>query len=409
MSRSITIIRESRIGVTGLMLESMNFKQLYEAVENDDESKKSFMKKLWEKFRDSEMVDLGLDLLGVIAGNVAAAETVATAGFGAPGLIVAMIPDLLNAFRRFARGDKFQGALSLICAIPLGGDALADLIAAKRLFGDNTKTAITVVKSVASWAKDNLSVARKAQGAAERVVDSVVEHVPEMKKHREEMKRAVDVMTSGDKKKMIALAKESGMKIEHDVADDSGAKEAVAESRTRRPLRLVDLYEGTLYESRSSQRNDIDEGFVDYVSQKAAAAVQAATSAVMIPLISSMIGVDSSLLSAMVKLKGSPPDADIEKMISDVAKKYNGSVSAAYSDLIKKVRTISSDPAKVQQIKEKVPLDDKGKSKVSMVARQSTQRAEAKMRAKSNLPPAVPGPLMQELDALFKKVGVPFM
>ena len=83
MSRSITIIREARVGVPGLMLESMGMRQLYEAVESDEKSKKGFMSKLWEKFRDSTLVDIGLDMLGLFGGALGDFLAPETAGISA--------------------------------------------------------------------------------------------------------------------------------------------------------------------------------------------------------------------------------------------------------------------------------------------------------------------------------------
>ena len=266
MSRSITIIRESRVGVPGLMLESMGMRQLYEAVSSDEETKKGFMSKLWEKFRDSSLVDIGLDMLGLFGGAVGDFLAPGTAGVSA---IIAMIPDLINAFRRFARGDKFGGALSLICAIPFAGDAAAVFIQTKKGL-EGGKAALGTIKSLSTWAKGHRSTIKTIQTGTGKIAGVVAEHLPGMERHHDDIVNAVGTLTSGDKEKMMQLAKESGVKIaareagvdldDQTVAKvtkrprrpdgDSGVPSDLAEStirRSRRSHKIADLYAGILY------------------------------------------------------------------------------------------------------------------------------------------------------------------
>jgi hypothetical protein len=269
MSRSITIIREARVGVPGLMLESMGMRQLYEAVSSDEDSKKSFMGKLWEKFRDSSLVDIGLDMLGLFGGAVGAFLAPGSAGISA---IIAMIPDLINAFRRFARGDKFGGALSLICAIPFAGDAAAFFIRGEKALVGGGKATLAVIKTLAEWSKGHAAAVRTIQTGTGKIASVVTEHLPGMERHHDDIVAAVGTLTSGDKGKMMQLAKESGIKIAAreagvDLDDETVAKvtkrprppkddadsdsdRALAEStirRSRRSHKISDLYAGILY------------------------------------------------------------------------------------------------------------------------------------------------------------------
>jgi hypothetical protein len=267
MSRSITIIRESRVGVSGLMLESMGLRQLYEEVESDEESEKSFKKTLWEKFRDSSLVDLGLDLLGLSGGAIGDFLAPETAGISA---IIAMIPDLINAFRRFARGDKFGGALSLICAIPFAGDALSAFLEGEKALSGGAKITMDIIEGICEFARSQRPAVKAIQTGTSAVSKVVSEHLPGMEEHHYDIVNAVGALTSGDKERVIQLAKESGIKIvarkagvdlddsdiarfssHHDDEDrDTPSPEALSESsirRSRRSHSVVDLYRGVLY------------------------------------------------------------------------------------------------------------------------------------------------------------------
>jgi len=246
------------------MLESMGMRQLYEAVESDEKSKKGFMEKLWEKFRDSSLVDLGLDLLGLFGGAIGSFLAPESLGLTA---IIAMIPDLVNAFRRFARGDKFNGALSLICAIPFAGDAAAAFIEGEKLLVGGGKATMNVISRIAKWAGTHRESIKKIQTSSAAIAKVAAEHLPGAEEHHDDIVAAVGSLTSGDKEKMIQLAKESGLKIAAreagvDVDDetvtkfsgrkgsDSSSEEALSEStirRSRRSHKLVDLYQGSLY------------------------------------------------------------------------------------------------------------------------------------------------------------------
>ena len=200
---------ESIRGRSFLIIENLSNSELSEKMESE-EGKKEIKATLWEKFRDSSAVDLGLDLLGLAAGNVAVALAPFTSG-AAP--IIAMIPDLLNAVRKFARGDKFGGAISLICVIPFAGDAFANFLAIEKFAFRGTDATINTVRSISAFFRKHGDTAKKISTSAEAIMKVVAKHLPAAKDHHQDITDTIHSLTSGDKEKIIEVAKESGAKI----------------------------------------------------------------------------------------------------------------------------------------------------------------------------------------------------
>jgi hypothetical protein len=236
---------ESIRGKSFLIIENLSAKEVADKMDTK-EGKEEIRKSLWEKFRDNSAVDLGLDLLGLAAGDVAIALTPFTAG-AAP--IIAMIPDLLNAVRKFARGDKFGGAISLICAIPIAGDAFADFLAIEKFAFKGTEATIAVIKSISMFFREHGDTARKINTGTSAIMKVVAEHLPAAKEHHKDITDTVSALTSGDQEKIIKVAKESGAKIvtreiEKGLSKDKGPvdtskdNDAVVESRRLRNRKL---------------------------------------------------------------------------------------------------------------------------------------------------------------------------
>ena len=200
---------ESIRGRSFLIIENLSVADLSEKMKSE-EGKKEVKASLWEKFRDNSAVDLGLDLLGLAAGDVSFALAPFTAG-GAP--IIAMIPDLLNAVRKFARGDKFGGTISLICAVPLAGDAFASYMAINKITFKGAGATMAIVKSISAFFKEHGDTARKINTGSSAIMNVVAKHLPAAKEHHQDIADTVSAFTSGDKEKIIKVAKESGAKI----------------------------------------------------------------------------------------------------------------------------------------------------------------------------------------------------
>jgi hypothetical protein len=163
-----------------------------------------------------------------------------------------MIPDLLNAVRKFARGDKFGGAISLICAIPIAGDAFADFLAIEKFAFKGTEATIAVIKSISMFFREHGDAARKINTGSAAIMKVVAEHLPAAKEHHKDITDTVSALTSGDQEKIIKVAKESGAKIatreiEKGLSKDKGSSkdvdtskdnDAVVESRRLRNRKL---------------------------------------------------------------------------------------------------------------------------------------------------------------------------
>lgn len=117
-------IHETRNGRRMLIIENLSLSELNERMSTPG-GKEEIKKGLMQKFRDSEAVDLALDLLGIAAGlgaDTAAAVTVG--GVAIPAYLLAAVPDLLNCARHAARGKYIEAGIYFLCAIPIIGDAV---------------------------------------------------------------------------------------------------------------------------------------------------------------------------------------------------------------------------------------------------------------------------------------------
>jgi hypothetical protein len=213
------------------------------------EGKEEIRKSLWEKFRDNSAVDLGLDILGLVAGDAAKFLDIPTGGIAE---VIAMIPDLLNAVRKFSRGDKLGGAISLICAIPFAGDLFANFFAADKVAFTGAKATAESIRSISAFFREHGAAAKKITTSAATVMKVVAEHLPAAKEHHQDITDAVSAITSGDQEKIIKVAKESGAKIvtreiEKGLSKDKGPSkdvdtnkdnDAVTESRRLRNRKL---------------------------------------------------------------------------------------------------------------------------------------------------------------------------
>ena len=61
---------ESIRGKSFLIIENLSSAELSDKMDTKD-GKEEIKKSLWEKFRDNSAVDIGLDILGLVAGNAA--------------------------------------------------------------------------------------------------------------------------------------------------------------------------------------------------------------------------------------------------------------------------------------------------------------------------------------------------
>ena len=200
---------ESIRGRSFLIIENLSNSELSKKLKSK-EGKKEIKATLWEKFRDSSAVDLGLDLLGLAAGDIAKFLAFQTLGLTE---VVAMIPDLINAIRKFSRGDKFGGAISLICAVPFAGDAFANFLAIEKFAFRGTDATINTVRSISAFFRKHGDTAKKISTSAEAIMKVVAANLPAAKDHHQDITDTIHSLTSGDKKKIIEVAKESGAKI----------------------------------------------------------------------------------------------------------------------------------------------------------------------------------------------------
>jgi len=222
---------ESIRGKSFLIIENLSSSELSDKMDTK-EGKEEIRKSLWEKFKDNSAVDLGLDLLGLVAGDVGSVLGIPTGG-AAP--IITMIPDLLNAARKFARGDKFGGALSLICAIPIAGDAFANYLEASKFSFKGAEATIAVVRSISAFFKEHGDTAKKINTGSSAIMKVVAEHLPAAKEHHQDITNTISAITSGDKEKIIKIAKDSGAnivtrEIENGLSKD---KDSIAETWIR--------------------------------------------------------------------------------------------------------------------------------------------------------------------------------
>ena len=224
-----------------LMIESNLLRDLPRILEND-EKKEELEKGLMAKFRDSETVDSALDFLsgmGLAASATGAAETATGLGatIGIPsmtiGTAISFVADIVNSFRRAARGEYFGAAIYLMFAIPVAGDLLQGV----SWLGKSGKATLASMKPVLAWMREtsNSSKKEKVGKAALQIVDLASKKLPGASEHKAEMKKALDAVISGD---MDAVRKAAGEIGENALADEikkrgekKDDKESISESR----------------------------------------------------------------------------------------------------------------------------------------------------------------------------------
>lgn len=250
---------ESIRGRSFLIIENLSSSDLTEKMKSK-EGKEEVKASLWEKFRDNDAVDIGLDILALGAGDIAGLLAIPSGGAAE---VVAMIPDLLNAVRKFSRGDKFGGAISLICAIPIAGDLFANFVAAEKLSFKGVDATVTTVRTISAFFKEHGDAARKINTSTAAIMKVVKNNLPaDLKDHAGDITNTISAVTSGDKEKLMQVAKDSGAKIvkreisknvsasfksdKESDSDNSGItgkeNDLAAESRTRsrnRKLRII--------------------------------------------------------------------------------------------------------------------------------------------------------------------------
>lgn len=203
------------------------------ADENTDE--KSFMSRVKEKLSDDGLIDSVLDAISLAAGastiaGVSGSTGAAATGVGAPaalaGLGITTIPaaisfiaDAVNAARAAARGDYKRAALYILFMVPVIGDSLQLL--KKTGMGDD------VVKLVTNHFKmlKDAEKKRKVSSMALKFADAMSEKVPGAKGSKDEIKREIERIISGD---------------------GSGAESFTGEKQVAE-RKLANLYKGTLY------------------------------------------------------------------------------------------------------------------------------------------------------------------
>lgn len=200
---------ESINGRSFLIIENLSSAQLTDKMRSK-EGKEEIKKSLWEKFRDSSAVDIGLDILGLLAGDAAKFLDIPTGGLAE---VVAMVPDLLNATRKFARGDKFGGTISLICAVPFAGDLFANFLEAEKLGIAGAKATAATVRSISAFFKEHGAAAKKVSTSVPAIMKVVAEHFPAAAEHHQDITNTISAFTSGDEEKIKKIAIDSGAKI----------------------------------------------------------------------------------------------------------------------------------------------------------------------------------------------------
>lgn len=138
-------------------------------------------KTLMAKFRDSEMVDLGLGLLGAVGGYVAGLATAGSMGLGAPlAYTVAALPDLINSARFAARGQRMEALVAFLSALPIIGEVLGPARISLRLFGgvDKTMKIIGLLKKIRT-AKQVIQGTHKIKTCTDKIIDFCEEYMPE--------------------------------------------------------------------------------------------------------------------------------------------------------------------------------------------------------------------------------------
>lgn len=132
------------------------------------------------RFRDSRIIDFGLDILGTIGGWVADASVAVTGGADAPvAYTLAAVPDLLNSMRHAARGESFDAAVYFLCALPIIGDVLGPARISVKLFGsaryaDDIRNMIMMIRKLVKTTK----TAKVTGSLISKIKEVCSKHVP---------------------------------------------------------------------------------------------------------------------------------------------------------------------------------------------------------------------------------------
>ena len=275
--RTLHIIKESRSSRCSLMIESAPISRLSAILESKD-GREEIKKGLMAKFRDSSLVDIGLDILSGIGISAAAGGLVATAtGIGSiagipistVGLGVSVVADVINALRNAFRADYFSAILYLIFAIPGAGDLLQTPALAGKVGVKTGKLATSFILKM--FPKLHLAAQagklKRVAEAAYKLLDMGLSKIPGLDKHASPLRRTLQAVLSGDPAEIAKAAKESGHQIAEtelratiskaskeksarEEGEEDSSDKRVSESTIRsaaRSRRVADLYKGVLY------------------------------------------------------------------------------------------------------------------------------------------------------------------
>lgn len=187
--------------------------RLLERQEGEDEIKKG----LFAKLRDSELVDVGLDILSGLgvtaaAGGAAASIGGVTALVGVPiatvGEAITLGADLINAARRALRGEFFNSALYVLFSVPALGDALQ----ASAYVGGGVKSVIRTIKPVLDWMKaaENSSNKSKLLNSGIKLIQLGFKKIPGASSYEDDVKKAMEALASGDLDEIERVADQIG-------------------------------------------------------------------------------------------------------------------------------------------------------------------------------------------------------
>lgn len=171
-------------------------------------------KTLMAKFRDSEMVDLGLGLLGSLGGWVAAQVTAGTMGLGAPiAYTIAAVPDLINSARYALRGQRLEAVIAFLSALPIIGEVLGPARISLRLFGTFSETmkimaGIKHIRNIITAAK----VAREVKPYSEMLVDFCKKEMPNF--DAESVARDADILVNGSDEELEEFLRSDGYEFD---------------------------------------------------------------------------------------------------------------------------------------------------------------------------------------------------
>lgn len=191
-------------------------------------------KGLGARFRDSRIIDFGLDILGTVGGWIADASVVATGGLDAPvAYTLAAVPDLLNSMRHAARGESFDAAVYFLCALPIIGDVLGPARISVKLFG-SARRAEDVGKMIIQIRKLSKSAktAKLTSGVISKIKEVCNEHVPGF-----DVDAVADdarVILRGSEDEVNDLISRSRVKEKENVDDEEPSSSSLALAELRR-------------------------------------------------------------------------------------------------------------------------------------------------------------------------------